>query len=104
VLYASSLTNFAAIIADYNVAHSREAAGKGVTIDMTYLFQLGPQALPAIDKALRLRAPDLLLAARRDRAADDQAKRMASWRAWGFRSWRLQRYMTTPQNGSTAGS
>jgi len=104
VLYACSLANFAALIADYNVSHSREAAGKGVTIDMTYLFQLGPQALPAIDRALRLRAPDPVLAASRDRLADDQAKRMASWRAWDFRSWRLQRYMIIPQDGSTAGS
>ena len=104
LLYACSLTNFAAIIADYNVSHSREAAGSGVTIDMTYLFQLGPQALPAIDKALRLRAPDPLLVARRDRLADEQSRRMTSWRAWGFRSWRLQRYMTIPQDGSTAGS
>jgi hypothetical protein len=45
-----------------------------------------------------------VLAARRDRLADDQAKRMASWRAWDFRSWRLQRYMIIPQDGSTAGS
>jgi hypothetical protein len=104
VLYTCSLTNFAAIIANYNVAHSREAAGKGVTIDMTYLFQLGPQALPAIDKALRLRAPDPVLAARRDRVAEDQAKWMASWRAWDFRNWRLQRYMNIPQDGSSAGS
>ena len=103
VLYFCSLTNFAAIIADYNVTHSREAAGQGVTIDMNYLLQLGPQALPAIDKALRLRATDPFLAARRDGLADDQARRMASWRAWGFRSWRLQRYMSVPQNRSTAG-
>ena len=104
VLYASSLTNFAAIIANYNVSHSREAAGKGVTIDMNYLLQLGPQALPAIDKALQLRAPDPFLVARRDRLADEQTRRMASWRAWDFRSWRLQRYMNIPRDGSTAGS
>jgi hypothetical protein len=103
VLYASSLTNFAAIIANYNVSHSREAAGKGVTIDMNYLLQLGPQALPAVDKALQLRAPDPFLVARRDRLADEQARRMASWRAWDFRSWRLQRYMNIPRDGSTAG-
>jgi len=104
VLYACALTNFATIIATYNVSHSREAAGKGVTIDMTYLFQLGPQALPAIDRALRLRVPDPVLAARRDHLADEQVKRMTSWRAWDFRSWRLQRYMNIPQDGSTAGS
>jgi hypothetical protein len=104
VLYVCSMTNFAAIIANYNVAHSREAAGQGVTIDMSYLFRLGPQALPAIDKALPLRTPDPFLVARRDRLADEQARRMASWRAWDFRSWRLQRYMKAPQEASTAGS
>jgi len=104
VVYACSLTNFASIIANYNVSHSREAEGKGVIIDMTYLFQLGPQALPAIDRALLLRAPDPLLAGRRDSLAEEQAKRMASWRAWDFRNWRLQRYMTMPQDGPTAGS
>jgi len=104
VLYACALTNFAAMIADYNVTHSREAGGKGVVIDINYLLQLGPQALPAIDRALQLRAPDPFLMARRDRLADDQARRMASWRAWGFRSWRLQRYMNAPQDRPIAGS
>ena len=52
-LYICSLVNFAAIIADYNVGHSREVSGKGVSIDMHYLIRLGPQALPAIDKAFR---------------------------------------------------
>ena len=56
-LYVCSLVNFAAIIADYNVDHSREASGKGVTVDIGYLFRLGPQALPAIDRALALRGP-----------------------------------------------
>jgi hypothetical protein len=40
----------------------------------------------------------------RDSLAEEQAKRMASWRAWDFRNWRLQRYMTMPQDGPTAGS
>jgi hypothetical protein len=70
VLYACSLTNFASIIADYNVTHSREASGNGVTIDMSYLFQLGPQALPAIDKAMQLRGFDSFL---RDCIAKKQA-------------------------------
>ena len=104
MLYICALTNFAAIMASYNVIHSREAAGQGVTIDMNYLLQLGPQALPAIDSALRLRAKDPSLVARRDRLADDQARQMASWRAWGFRSWRLQRYMNIPPDRTTAGS
>ena len=57
-LYVCSLVNFAALIADYNVSHSREAAGKGVGIDLNYLFHLGPQALPAIDRAIALRGYD----------------------------------------------
>lgn len=103
VLYACSLTNFAAMIADYNVTHSREAAGQGVTIDMGYLFQLGPQALPAIDKAIELRAFDPILVSHRDCLAQKQAGEMASWRAWGFRRWRLQRYITARQDYSTTG-
>jgi hypothetical protein len=93
-LYICSLVNFAAIIADYNVAHSRESSGKGVSLDMHYLTLLGPQALPAIDKALQLRAADASLVSHRNCLVERQRQDLASWRAWGFRSWRLQRRMT----------
>src|SRR3954462_15557900 len=65
-LYICSLVNFPAVIADYNVSHSREVSGKGVQIDMNYLFHLGPQALPAIDRAILLRGSDPNLVSRRD--------------------------------------
>lgn len=92
VLYSCSLVNFDAFIADYNVAHSREASGKGVQIDINYLLTLGPQALPAIDKAIALRAgaSESCLVSRRDRLVELQRQDLA-WRAWGLRSWRLQR-------------
>ncbi|WP_027552022.1 DUF4173 domain-containing protein [Bradyrhizobium sp. Cp5.3] len=92
VLYSSSLMNFDALIADYNVAHSREASGRGVQIDINYLLTLGPQALPAIDKAIALRAGanESCLVSRRDRLVEQQRQDLA-WRTWGFRSWRLQR-------------
>jgi hypothetical protein len=90
-LYICSLINFAAIIADYNVSHSREASGKGVSIDTNYLVQLGPQALPAIDKAIQIRGADPNLVSRRDNLVEVQRKDMASWRSWSFRNWRLQR-------------
>jgi len=96
-LYACSLMNFAALVADYNVSHSREASGKGVAIDMNYLFHLGPQALPAIDKAIALRGFDPALVSRRGCLVEQQRKDMASWRAWGFRSWRLQRTLDAQQ-------
>ena len=94
VIYAASLVNFDAIIADYNVAHSREFSGKGVTIDADYLLQLGPQALPAIEKAMRIRPDDpgnAPLVWRRNKLVEQQKEDMSSWRGWGFRSWRLQR-------------
>ncbi|MBR0988488.1 DUF4153 domain-containing protein [Bradyrhizobium liaoningense] len=92
VLYGCSLVNFDAFIADYNVTHSREASGNGVQIDINYLLTLGPQALPAIDRAIMLRPgnPESCLVSRRDRLIEQQRQDLA-WRSWGFRSWRLQR-------------
>lgn len=51
-LYACCFINFAALIARYNVEHSREMTGQGVWLDFGYLRDLGPQALPAIDEFL----------------------------------------------------
>lgn len=102
-LYICSLVNLAAVIADYNVSHSREASGKGVALDMNYLVSLGPQALPAIGKAMKLRGFDPNLVCRRDSLVEQQRQDMASWRAWGFRSWRLQRALDAQQKSSTAG-
>ncbi|UWU77926.1 DUF4173 domain-containing protein [Bradyrhizobium huanghuaihaiense] len=90
VLYSVSLLNFDAFIADYNLKHSSETGGKGVKIDANYLLTLGPQALPAIDRVIALRGGDYCLAGRRDRLVESQRQDLA-WRAWGFRSWRLQR-------------
>jgi hypothetical protein len=91
-LYICSLVNFDAMIADYNVSHSKEASGKGVNLDMNYLTTLGPQALPALERAMRLPGINVL-ACNRNRLLSAQAADMASWRSWGFRSWRLQRYL-----------
>ena len=103
-LYLCSLTNFAAVIADYNVSHSREISGRGVTLDVNYLIGLGPQALPAIDRAFAPRGWfDLSLVSRRDCLVEQQRKDMASWRGWGFRSWRLQRTLDARQQNSTTG-
>jgi len=101
-LYVCSLVNFAAVIADYNVSHSWEVSRRGAAIDMDYLIGLGPQALPAIDKAFALRGwSDLTLVSRRNCLVEQQRKDMASWRAWGFRSWRLQRMLDAQQNSTT---
>jgi hypothetical protein len=99
-IYVCSLVNFAAMIADYNVSHSHEVSGKGVWIDTNYLVQLGPQALPAIDKAILLPLTDRNLVSRRDSLVEEQRKDMASWRSLGFRSWRLQRLIDDRQKSS----
>ncbi|QPF88258.1 DUF4173 domain-containing protein [Bradyrhizobium genosp. L] len=113
VLYACSLTNFGAEIADYNVDHSREFQNKGLVLDMNYLVQLGPQALPAIDRVLRhrygdsapeLRYADPVLVSRRNCLVEQQRQQMASWRSWSFRGWRLQRILDRPQQATASGS
>jgi len=103
VLYSCSLMNFDAFIADYNVAHSREVSGKGMSIDEYYLWLLGPQALPAIGKVLPFRsdAKFVNLVGWRDLLIERQRQDMA-WRAWGFRSWRLQRRLDAAAQGQPA--
>ncbi|MFT4118448.1 DUF4173 domain-containing protein [Bradyrhizobium sp.] len=88
-LYCASLVNFDAFIADYNVAHSREMTGRGAQIDADYLLSLGPQALPALDKVIALRADETCLVSRRDRLVEQHRQDLA-WRSWGLRSWRLE--------------
>jgi len=101
-LYVCALINFPAIIADYNVTHAEEASGKGVNLDINYLYALGPQALPALTKASLL--PGINIAAcGRNRLLSAQTADMASWRSWGFRSWRLQRWLDAHPDQASAG-
>jgi hypothetical protein len=101
-LYICALVNFNAIIASYNVAHCKEAGGTGVELDFAYLTSLGPQALPAFDKAVQIGVGEPCLPRAgsypclvnwREHLVDVQAPDMASWRSWGFRSHRLQGYL-----------
>jgi hypothetical protein len=97
-LYACCFVNFAALIARYNVEHSFEMTGKGISLDVWYLRSLGPAAFPAIDSFLASPAnsanpavPDIAAW----RADDEYWYRvdMRPWRAWSFRDWRLMRYL-----------
>ena len=98
-LYACCFINFAALIAHYNVEHSREISGQGVWLDFDYLRGLGPQALPATDEFLA-RSPgaavdpaQIRLANDRNRAEEQHRYEQGYWRAWTFRDWRLRRYL-----------
>lgn len=49
ILYIAAFTNQAGFVADYNVRHARDVGGRGQFLDMPYLDELGPAALPALD-------------------------------------------------------
>ncbi|MBN9070322.1 MAG: DUF4173 domain-containing protein [Rhizobiales bacterium] len=98
VLYACCFINFAAIIADYNVKHSREMNGGELALDLWYLHSLGQAAIPAFDLLLE-NAPDAdttmkqAIRAKRASQASEFLARQRNWRAWTFRNWRLARYL-----------
>jgi hypothetical protein len=97
-LYACCFINFAALIARYNVEHSWEMSGKGVSLDIWYLTQLGPAAFPAIDAFINAPGaagrPELETFVR-IRIQDEALFRreQQNWRAWSFRDWRLLRHL-----------
>jgi hypothetical protein len=96
-LYGCSLVDFPALIANFNVAHSREISGTGTPVDVAYLCTLGPTALPAIEQLAKANvdgrlAPDELTACR-FRLAARHEERMQDWRAWTFRGYRLMRQL-----------
>jgi hypothetical protein len=92
VLYACCFVNFDRVIADYNVAHCREAGAGGVSIDLDYLHSLGPEALPALR-----RVTPLLPTSQRRRTAEAYASALAKqlsndlagWRGWTLRRGRI---------------
>jgi hypothetical protein len=98
VLYACCFINFAAIIAEYNVTHSREMGGEGMTLDAWYLRSLGPAAIPAMDLYLDPAVSvdgdmrRMILAARRY-VGEQFLRNHRNWRAWTFRDWRLAGYL-----------
>jgi len=103
--YACCFINFAAIIADYNVDHSRQMRDGGLRIDLVYLRNLGPAAFPAIDRLMAARPNERLcgydleydgdFCLDEDRPRDEAMFRdtTQNWRSWSFRNWRVMRYL-----------
>ena len=108
VLWGVAWTDIRSYIAFYNVRHSFEVTGAGVPLDLYYMGELGPSAVPAIDellvtarhaneanlKAFRLTREEL---AQRivDRNPDTGTaqRRPESWHGWTWRSERLEDYL-----------
>ncbi len=90
-LYACCFVNFADVIARYNIAHSAPVLAEGRPLDEQYICELGPHVLPALmdheaTTGIRL--------------CSDWSGKMSvrylpppSWRGWGLRDWRLERYL-----------
>jgi Domain of unknown function (DUF4173) len=91
VLYGCCFINPPRLVASYNLEHCREISGAGPAIDLTYLKSLGPQTLPALD-AHAEKVPALWSMAWDYRHNYDRI-RVTNWRAWGLRTWRLDRYL-----------
>ena len=108
MLYACSLTNFASIIAHYNVDHPRQISGQGVKLDIHYLYRLGPQAIPALDRFITQGSLSGLndggdsivqrVRVRRDLLSSRAQAPRHTWRSWSFRQERLWRYLATSRD------
>ncbi|MDB5538063.1 MAG: hypothetical protein JWQ65_2938, partial [Devosia sp.] len=106
-LYACAFVDFSAVIADFNVSHSAEMGGEGEGLDLVYLQQLGPTALPALDRFIANLKPYPVLPpangdygefvsvapAFRIEMVQTFLARDTDWRAWSFRNWRLEQYL-----------
>ncbi len=94
-LYLCCFVNFAALIADYNIQHSKEAGGAGQQLDFYYLKSFGNAAFPAIDRAVaqgKLAGTPVLRQMLYMRAPP-YTDPIRNWRDWTFRKWRLSRYL-----------
>ena len=95
-LYVCAFLDFGAMISRFNAEHG---LAKGVqAVDLYYLGQLGPSAIPAIDLLLEKSdgtGPEVAdLRGWRKQLADDLLKRDTGWRSWSLRKARLQAYLS----------
>lgn len=97
VLYGTALLDVSALITRFNVAHSLEVTGEGLALDLSYVGELGPSAIPALDtfiSALRPNLPTWLAATRlRENLGHEFGFRSTDWRSWSWRQQRLADYL-----------
>jgi hypothetical protein len=82
------------LVAHYNVEHCLQVGGSGPNLDMECLTSLGsPQTLPPVEAHItQFPAVRLLSTAYRESPDRNFLSRPGNWRAWAFRTWRLERY------------
>ena len=92
LLGACAAGNLSGAVAGYNVRHCREITGTGAALDIIYLRELGPAALPAlvwlqqqpVDAEVK-KAAAMHFAALIERLEAQQS----DWRSWTFRGYRI---------------
>jgi hypothetical protein len=88
VLAASSIIDFGAVAAGWNVRHAREAGGGGVPLDLCYMRNFRGAAVVSLAELERRPIPDDLrrrVAAVRSELVSDMIHAQSDWRGWRFR-------------------
>jgi hypothetical protein len=62
-------------------------------LDIQHLLDLGPQAIPALDRAFRQTHAMPFSTSRRNLLAAAHRHRAQDWRGWTYRNWQLSRYL-----------
>jgi hypothetical protein len=99
VLYLCAFFDFSGFIARFNVENSSQVTQQGTPIDMSYLYSLGPSAIPALDIYIA-KVPGYdwrheIAQRMRDRLASRFAMRSPDWRSWNYRDHRIANYIRT---------
>ena len=86
--------DFPALIARFNVEHSREISGEGVALDIGYFHRLGPTAIPALDAFITdVPASEDARVMRAELVERNTTQAPRDWRSWSFREGRLAAYL-----------
>jgi hypothetical protein len=92
-LYFCCFINFDSVISRYNAQNCLEIKGKGVSLDIAYLEQIGVESLPALI-SYQQSVADPVKSARAQMAVDrlrgELQRDSMNWRAWTFRKYSLQ--------------
>jgi len=86
VIYLCCFVNFDGMIAWYNVRHCREVTGQGVALDVDYLKEIGPEAIPPL-QWLMLRTGNPNLNHPVTELKNSLRSDLTEWRHW---TWRKQ--------------
>ncbi len=95
VLYVTSFMNIGAMIAHYNVTHSKLVSGSGVHLDRYYMKRIGAAAIPAMEEYVQIFEKENIYYSdvsnhmTLDEMKDDLKSDVDDWRRWTYSEYRL---------------